>query len=166
MFYNSILLLLTDQISFLSHNTHLIFEEKKVLDNHFAFWHCSKPSNSLWKFLNMAAFFIIEIHVDFQVLIDGCLTAKRALQAWPLTRDGRFQGLGRRFSYGYARARAPSCEKEISERSRTVSWKRAVKVLFSRETIPHSLSCKSAHTSIPWDKKTGDLKPPTCKIGK
>lgn len=29
----------------------------------------------------MAAFFIIEIHVDFQALIEGCLTAKGAQQA-------------------------------------------------------------------------------------
>lgn len=117
----------------------------------------------------MTAFFIIEIHVDFQLLIDGFLTAKGALQAWPWTRDGCFQrqqGLGRTFSYGYARARAPSCEKEISEKSRTVNWQCAVKVLFSRKAIPYSLSCKSAHTSIHWDKKTGDLKLPTCKMGK
>lgn len=42
----------------------------------------------------------------------------------------------------------------------------AVKVVFSREAIPGSLSYKSAHTSIHWDKKTGDLKLPACKIGK
>lgn len=117
----------------------------------------------------MAAFFIIEIHVDFQALIEGCLTAKGAQQAWPWTRDG-CSSRGSRAWAGHFRTVMPEPELPLV-RKRNIRKVQdcqleAVKVVFSREAIPGSLSYKSAHTSIHWDKKTGDLKLPACKIGK
>lgn len=118
MFYKSILLLLTDQISLLSHNTHLIFEEK-VFRQSLCFLALFKIHLEIllkWQLSSSLKF----------ILIFKCLLMGFQLQKEPCKPDleqeiQSFQGLSRTFSYDYARARAPSCEKDKYQKSPRLS---------------------------------------------